>query len=276
MRNAVAVFLIALNVTFFVVIPGLSADGNKSPEKLPIYWEEGRGSTDWWGITSDSMMCLGYFHGFRMTEEKTRKLLKGPFFKDWGDSVQALEWKWDDGGKFFANYVAHPWQGSAYAFIFADNHRESNEYLLGWNKGYWNAKNKQFLFSVASTIQFELGPISEASLGNVGINRPGAMRMVDFVVTPIAGTYVWSVLEDGIERIAYHIEGEHKYWGRLVRSLCITRSFVNTFLGFRWPWYRHRDKAIDMMRSHAEMETVDREFVRLDELRRSAAAQAVK
>lgn len=252
------------------------AGQGKDPEKVKVYWEEGRGDTDWWGITADSLVCLGIFHGFRMTEEKTRDLLGGPFFKDWGDSVKALEWKWDDGGKFFANYVAHPMQGSAYAFIFADNHRESNEYLLGWNRHYWNNKHKQFLFSLASTIQFEIGPISEASLGNVGINRPGAMRLCDFIVTPVAGTYVLSVLEDGIDKIAYSVEDEHKYWGRLIRSLCLTRSFVNTFLGFRPPWYRHRDEKIVGGKSQSEIENIHREYVRLHELKHSLMNQGAE
>ncbi len=265
-----------VTVFFLAVFPAVAGDNSNSQKKLPLYWEEGRGDTDWWGITADSMMCLGLFHGFRMSEEKTRKLLDGPFFKDWGDSVKSLEWKWDDGGKIFTNYIAHPWQGSAYAFIFADNHRESNEYLIGWNKEYWNSKHKQFLFSLASTIQFEIGPISEASVGNVGINRPGAMRMIDFVVTPVLGTYAWSVLEDGIDRIAYSVEGEHFYLGRMIRSLCLTRSFVNTFLGFRPPWYRHRDKAVDLIRSKAEMAEIDREYVRLMELRSASVAEAHK
>ena len=274
MRKNLVGLLIVTVALIIITMPVIAAEASGGREKLPIYWEEGRGDTDWWGITSDSMMCLGYFHGFRMTEEKTRKLLDGPFFKDWGDSVKSLEWKWDDGGKFFTNYIAHPWQGSTYAFIFADNHRESNEYLIGWNKEYWNNKHKQFLFSLASTIQFEIGPISEASLGNVGINRPGAMRMVDFVATPVLGTYAWSVLEDGIERIAYSIEDEHRYWGRLIRSFCLTRSFVNSFLGFRWPWYRHRDQAIDMMRSKAEIEAINMEYLRLMELRNESVVQA--
>jgi len=265
-----------VTVFFLLVFPSVAGDKSSAPEKLPLYWEEGRGDTDWWGITSDSMMCLAVFHGFRMSEEKTRKLLDGPFFKDWGDSVKSMEWKWDDGGKFFTNYIAHPWQGSTYAFIFADNHRASNEYQLGWNKGYWNSKHKQFLFSLASTIQFEIGPISEASVGNVGINRPGAMRMIDFVVTPVLGTYGWSVLEDGIDRIAYSIEGEHRYWGRLIRMLCLTRSFVNTCLGFRTPWYRHRDKAVDMNRSKAEMAEIHREYERLMELKSFSVSQSLK
>ena len=276
MMKSIGIFLVATTIVSLLMLPAAAANGSAGPEKLPLYWEEGRGDPDWWGITADSLMCLGIFHGFRMTEEKTRKMLPGPFFKDWKDSVASLEWKWDDGGKFFANYIAHPMQGSAYAFIWADNHKGSNEYLIGWNRHYWNAKHKQFLFSVASTIQFELGPISEASLGNVGINRPGAMRMVDFVVTPVAGVYIWSVLEDGLERIAYSIEDDHRNWGRLLRSLCITRSFVNTFLGFRPPWYRHRDKAIDMERSRAEMEAIDREYVRLNELKRASEEQALK
>ncbi len=267
------IVLTCLNI---VIVPAYSESAGQGPAKLPVHWDEDRPDTDWWGISRDSLMCLGYFHGFRMSEEKTRKLMGGPFFKDWKDSVAALEWKWDDGGKIFTNYLAHPWQGSAYAFIFADNHRESNEYLFGWNKEYWNNKHKQFLFSVASTVQFEIGPISEASLGNVGINRPGAMRMIDFVVTPVLGTYGWSVLEDGMDRIAYSIEDNHLYWARFIRFFCITRGAVNLFLNFRAPWFRYTDKEIDLKRSRAEMADIHREYERLMALREASVAQAEK
>ena len=63
MRNCVAGLLIAFVITFFLVVPAVATSDN-GPEKLPIYWEEGRGNTDWWGITADSLICLGYFHGF--------------------------------------------------------------------------------------------------------------------------------------------------------------------------------------------------------------------
>jgi hypothetical protein len=204
-------------------------------------FEEPKEGTDWVGVLKQSLICQGIFHAFRMTEEKTRRELGGPFFKDWGDSIKAIQWKWDDDGKFFTNYISHPWSGSIYANIFAFNNDHSRRVTFGWNKDYWNAKHKQFLFSTVSSFAFEIGPISEASLGNVGINRPGAQTVVDYVMTPVVGTYVWSVGEDALDRVAMKVEKNHKYWGRLLRSLCITKSFVNVFLEFKLPWFRHRD-----------------------------------
>jgi hypothetical protein len=50
---------------------------------------------------------------------------------------------------------------------------------------------------VCST-EFELGPIGEASIGNVG-KRPPTMAVVDLVVTPIGG-FASIVLEDYIDK----------------------------------------------------------------------------
>jgi hypothetical protein len=210
-------------------------------QEFRMGWKEPHQGTNWSAVVGQSLLAQGLFLAFRFTEEKTRVELKGPFFRDWLDSIKALEWKWDDGGKFFTNYIAHTWQGAMYANIFAYNNAHSQRVRLGWNRDYWNAKHKQFLFSTVSSFLSELGPLSEASLGNVGINRPGAQRMVDYVVTPVVGTYGWSVAEDGIDVLAERLMDNHKYWGRLVRSLAFTKSFVNVFLAFKPPWYRPRD-----------------------------------
>ena len=47
-------------------------------------------------------------------------------------------------------------------------------------------------------MQFEFGPLSEASIGNVGL-RPGTTGWVDHIVTP-AGALEFMVAEDAVDR----------------------------------------------------------------------------
>ena len=70
-------------------------------------------------------------HLFRLSEEKTRRELGGPFFSDWFKSVSHLGGDWDDGGKIFANYVAHPMGGAVYAHIYRQNDRRRRELEFG-------------------------------------------------------------------------------------------------------------------------------------------------
>ena len=61
-------------------------------------------------------------------------------------------------------------------------------------------------FSVLYSTQFELGPLSEASIGNVQM-YPRAAGIVDLVITPTYGTG-WLVAEDGLDRyMVRRIEG---------------------------------------------------------------------
>ena len=78
----------------------------------------------WKGALVQSAAFLAVQHGFRMTEEKTRSELDGPFFRDWKESVANLR-GWDDGGKFFTNYIAHPMQGAITSRIFIHNSGKS-------------------------------------------------------------------------------------------------------------------------------------------------------
>jgi hypothetical protein len=103
---------------------------------------------------------------------------------------------------------------------------------------------KAILFSTIYSTQFELGPLSEASLGNVGL-RPSRISQhpsafVDLMVTPTLGT-VWMMGEEMLDRLVVkrmenHVE--NRVVRLLVRSfLNPSRSFANALRG-RYPWYR--------------------------------------
>jgi hypothetical protein len=197
-------------------------------------------------IALQSLMFLGVEHGYRLwSEEKTREQLTGPFFKDWFESVDGLH-GWDDGGSIFSNYICHPWQGSVSAFIFAQNHPQSRHAKFGANKEYLHGKIKQFIFSAIYSTQFEIGPISECSLGNLGQKfgpepwqQRGRQAYVDLVMTPILGT-AWSIGEDWIDqKYVRPMLENHRNLGKIFCFfLNPTRSAANA-LAFRPPWYRH-------------------------------------
>ena len=168
------------------------------------------------GLFSQTFSFLVVENSIRMMDASTRREL-------------------DDGDRFFPNYIGHPMQGSVSAFIFANNSLSSKDLEFGLNKTYFKAKKNQFIFALIYSELFELGPISEASLGNIGY-RKGKNSYIDHVLTPVLGI-VWSIGEDAV----YH------YWIKDVRErrpilgnlmligLNPTRALANA-LSLRYPW----------------------------------------
>jgi hypothetical protein len=187
-----------------------------------------------------SLIFLGVQHGFAiMTQAKTRRDLKGPFFKDYVRSVKSLH-GWDDGGKLFTNYIAHPMEGSLVGFVQVQNDPKGSGLRFGESNAYWRSRLKALAWSAAWSTQFEIGPISQASIGNVGLH--GKQTYVDLVVTPIAGVGLL-VLEDAldkhlVQRIELNTTSLYvKIAGRML--LNPTRSIAN-ILRFKKPWYRDK------------------------------------
>ena len=68
---------------------------------------------------------------------------------------------------------------------------------FGKSPRYWAAKGRATAWAAAYSLQFELGPLSEASIGNVG-KRPETTGWVDHVVTPV-GALGLMVAEDALD-----------------------------------------------------------------------------
>lgn len=191
----------------------------------------------WRAAVEQTMLFLSVQHGYALTQPKTRRDLHGPFFKDYFRSVRALH-GWGDGGRFFTNYVAHPMQGALLGFIQIQNDPAGARLRFGGPGGYWRSRMKALAWSAAWSTQFELGPVSQASLGNVGLH--GKQTYVDIVMTPTAGTGLL-VAEDALDR--YVIERLERRWqNRYVRilgrmTLNPTRTAAN-LLRFKKPWHR--------------------------------------
>jgi hypothetical protein len=211
-----------------------STDDDDEPQDI-----DDPGGFRWRPAINQSLMLLGIQHGYALVaQEKTRSAVaNGNFFGDYWRSVKGLR-GWDDGNKFFTNYIAHPMQGGLTGFIYVQNSPRAMRQKFGDSREYWNDRFKALLWSAAWSTQFELGPISQSSIGNVGLY--GGMGYVDLVVTPTLGT-AWLVTEEAVDR--YWI----RHWERkgfIMRILLRTflnpmRSVANLFR-FKEPWYRDR------------------------------------
>ena len=166
------------------------------------------------------MLFLTAQHLARFTEQKTATRLGGPFVNDWFDSVRSLN-RFSDGGKITTNWVAHPMMGSVTTHILGQNDPEYLANRLGSADRYWRAKGKQFLFATVYSVQFEIPPLSESSLGN--IHQAG----IDFAVTSSLGT-VWPVYEDLIaQHVLLRLRAKHPIWANTLTILLNpTRSFA--------------------------------------------------
>jgi hypothetical protein len=194
---------------------------------------------DWTPALSQSMRFLLIEHGFRLTmQPNTRRRLGGPFFSDYADSVKALG-GWGDGDNWFINYVGHPMQGAMSGYIQVQNDPKGRMVEFSSDQAYWRSRLKALAWNAAYSTQFELGPISESSLGNVG-QRKGTSGYVDLVVTPTGGFGVM-LAEDALDRFLV------RKWESRTESLRMRgfyrvalnpcRAFANVLRG-KSPWYR--------------------------------------
>ncbi|MFN7931605.1 MAG: hypothetical protein U0Y68_27475, partial [Blastocatellia bacterium] len=173
----------------------------------------------------------------------TRDELRGPFFKDWFQSVRNTR-GWRDGDPFLVNYIGHPMQGAVTGYMFVHNDPKYIREEMAWKKSYFKSRLRAMLFSTVYSTQFELGPLSEASLGNVGLHpshtSPHPSAFVDLVITPTLGT-MWMMGEDALDRFLVK-RIENRVENRVVRLLLRgflspSHSFANVLRG-KYPWHR--------------------------------------
>jgi hypothetical protein len=209
------------------------------PAQAPV--DSGETGFQWKSAVGESMLFLGVQHTFRMTELKTRRELGGPFFRDWFDAVKSLR-GWDDGGRQFTNYVAHPMQGAISGYIQIQNDPKGIRQEFGRSKAYWKSRMKAMGWAAIWSTQFELGPVSQASIGNVGAGEYEAKKMayVDLVITPTVGT-AWLVAEDAIDAylLGWIESRTDKRFVRNVARMALNpmRSCANV-LRFKPMWHR--------------------------------------
>ena len=194
---------------------------------------------DWSHLAQGSFAFLAVENAFRCaTEQGTRDGFSGPFIPGYLNSAGNLH-GWADGDPFLVNYVGHPMQGAVSGFIWQHNDRAYRTVEFGENSRYWKGKLRGAAFAYLYSVQFEIGPISEASLGNIQGLYP-QQGFVDHVVTPAVGLG-WTIAEDSIDRYiirAIEAHTANPYYRLLVRGgLNPSRSMANVMSG-ELPWHR--------------------------------------
>jgi hypothetical protein len=195
---------------------------------------------DWRRLGASSITLLTIQNAYRFaTELGTRQAFSNPFFPGYVYAVENLH-GWGDGDPFLVNYVAHPIQGAVTGFMWQHNDRAYRDAVFGSNTKYWKAKLRGAAFAYVYSVQFEIGPMSEASIGQIQRLYP-AYGFVDHAITPTLGTG-WAVAEDVIDR--YIIQGIEAHvanpWVRLSSRIALNpmRSMSNV-MNYERP--QHRD-----------------------------------
>lgn len=217
-----------------------SADPVIEPVRPLIAAPSGGSSNEvqWRQLGKASLRLLTVMHGFRwLTEPGTRSAGVG-LGTGYLHSVTNLH-GWADGDPFYVNYVGHPMQGAVAGRIFQMNDPQYNRVQFGMSPTYWKSRLRGAAFSWIFSEQFEMGLLSEASIGHVQRHFP-QQGLVDHVVTPTMGLG-WTLAEDALDRYVIKAveERTQNSWVRLLLrgGLNPTRSFAAVLDG-KLPWYR--------------------------------------
>jgi hypothetical protein len=205
----------------------------------------------------EALLFTGIQHAFNITTEAgTRDSLNGHWLQNYLHSVGELR-GWSDGDKFMAPYVGHTLEGSIFGFILRQNDPRYRAVQWGDGRDYFVSVLRSLAFSAVWHTQWKIGPISEASIGNVMLHTsPGFITLTD---TPTLGM-VELMAEDAADR--YLIMGLENRTTN-VPLLLLTRCFLNpgrsfaNVMAFRVPW--HRETRMGILR---ENRLIRKEFVK--------------
>lgn len=209
------------------------------PDILPASAKDESPKIQWESLTRQSLLFLSIEHAFRLTTEPgTRDGFRGSYFRGYLGAVRNMH-GWADGDPFYVNFIGHPLHGAVSGNIFVQNDPAYRDVSFGRDRRYWLAKLRAGAFSFLYSTQFEIGPLSEASIGKVQSVYP-QVGFVDHVVTPVIGTG-WMIAEDAIDKYLIR-RFEDRFTNPVARLLVRgglnpSRSLANV-LRWRPPWYR--------------------------------------
>ena len=186
----------------------------------------------------DSLKLVMIEHVFRIAfQEKTRRELDGPFWPDYRRSLRVPR-KWEDSDDWWVNYIGHPIHGAAAGYIWLD-HEPGAPPEISLSRHYWATRGRAGAWAALYSLQFEFGPLSEASIGNVGMN-PETTGWVDHVVTPV-GAFGLIVAEDALDRFLVKWAERHtrnRVWRASLRLIFNPGRTLSNAARGRLPWYR--------------------------------------
>lgn len=221
------------------------SESSSANSNLKNVRDDSENKIHWWPAIGESLLYTGIMHVFDITTEAgTRDTLNGPLLRNYFRSVSELR-GWSDSDRFMAPYVGHPIEGGAFGFIFRQNDPKYKTVQMGDGRDYYISLLRSMAYSAVWHTQWKIGPLSEASIGNVMLHAsPGFITLVD---TPTLGT-LEMMGEDGLDR--YLIMGlENRTANRMI--IIMARSFLNpsrsvaNMTAFHVPWRRDTRMGID-------------------------------
>jgi len=128
--------------------------------------------------------------------------------------------------------------GAVTGYIQIQNDPAGRQVEFGKSKAYWRSRGWALAAAAIYSTQFELGPLSEASIGNVGL-KAGTMATIDLVITPVFGLGM-IVAEDAVDR--YVLAKGERHWGRaktmFLRTLLNPNRSLANVIRIQPPWKR--------------------------------------
>ena len=218
--------------------PGYSFNGPDSASMVQSTRKAPETTVQWRIAIQESLLYTGVMHTFNLwTEAGTRDALYGPWLQNYLDSVGELR-GWSDSDRFMAPYVGHTIEGSVFGYIERQNDPRYRKVQWGDGRDYYMSLLHSLAYAAVWHTQWKIGPISEASIGNVMLHAsPGFITLAD---TPVMGV-VDMMAEDAADR--YLITGlENRTTNRVV--IILARSFLNpgrsfaNVMAFHLPWRR--------------------------------------
>jgi hypothetical protein len=229
-----------------------------SPAKGPVVAEPRHsGGIHWGPLLREWLTFVAIEQTERVIKEsKTRSQLGGPFIRDWFDTVSVYHFdNWNDGGKVFTSYIAHPAMGATTQAIFWQNNDHVRFAEQDFKSpAYRKALLQAFALAAADAVIWKVGPLSESSIGNVGlpvhwwdkdckalhipcVDRTGVSDMVMNEVGGTAMTVGFQWLDKHLQR---RIEGrfQNRYFINTTRMLTYPPQCLANIVRFRAPWYR--------------------------------------
>jgi hypothetical protein len=212
----------------------------------------------WVRVLGESFIFLASQHGgnIAMDHDTRLELMSGidggVFWQKYAYCVDHYRWsRWKDDDPFGVDYMGHPMMGAVTSSIYEQNDPKQRALMYENSRRYWMGRLRAMAYSAAYSAQWKIGPASEASIGNTGINyyyRADIGRytnetgMQDFFITPIGGL-AWNVGEDAIDRfILSHIRhARRNKWVLLASSLTTPGKSAANVARFRAPYYRDYD-----------------------------------
>jgi hypothetical protein len=208
----------------------------------------------WSRVLGESFIFLAAQHGgnIAMDSDTRNQLTHGDFWAKYEYCVKHYRWsRWKDDDPFGVDYIGHPMMGAVTSSIYEQNDPKQRALMYENSQRYWMGRLRAMAYSAAYSAQWKIGPASEASVGNTGINyyiraRDGVYTnetgMQDFFFTPIGGL-AWNVGEDAIDRfiLSRVRRGTRNKWLLLASSLSTPGKSAANVARFRAPYYRDPD-----------------------------------